>query len=67
MHCVCSLTGLAFVACYAVSQLHLSPLAEHAAAAPHIEWVQTPRSLLLYVGTTCFTFEGGQQKYVKLA
>jgi len=68
------LAGLAFVACYAVSQLSeptaggLEPgsgpssAAEPSdadAAAPHFAWFQTPQSLLLYVGTTCFTFEGG--------
>ena len=27
--------------------------------AQRFAWFQTPRSLLLCVGTTCFTFEGG--------
>ena len=73
------LAGLAFVACYAVTQLaelaELAAPSENATAAtaaaaggaagaaaegpPHFAWVQTPQSLLLYVGTTCFTFEGG--------
>ena len=26
---------------------------------PNFAWFQAPGSLLLYVGTTCFTFEGG--------
>ena len=82
------LAGLAFVACYALSQLDdlevgSGELADAAAAAAtdvapaaaagydggggggggataqRFAWFQTPRSLLLYVGTTCFTFEGG--------
>ena len=76
------LAGLAFVACYALSQLDDLEVGsgEPAGAAPTVAtdaaaaaadddddsataqrfaWFQTPRSLLLYVGTTCFTFEGG--------
>ena len=61
------LAGLAFVACYAVTQLSepsVGPAANStaepsAADAPHFAWFQAPGSLLLYVGTTCFTFEGG--------